>query len=170
MITMKMWQKKNKELTAYNLILTKQLDDVVIKEKNLQLALNTSNEANEVLQLNIKDKEATIDKIANATVRLKSRLGKFEREICKFIVEKVGEDNILSAAQIVLVDDLRQKYKHFDVISNGKRIECPVSNIYSITRSSTIADEFYIIKKDRTKDVYRSKVRDEVTTTLKENM
>jgi hypothetical protein len=59
--------------------------------------LNFSTETIEQLKLEIKEKDLIIEKLASGSLRLKAKLGKYEKEICKFIVEKVMDDHVSTA-------------------------------------------------------------------------
>lgn len=92
-------QVVNRDLLAKNFMLENQLQLLKKEDINQLNALKQSAEYNEQLKGELREKDITVEKIANATVRLKARLGKFEKELCKFIVEKIT-DNFSSTAQV----------------------------------------------------------------------
>lgn len=92
----------NRDLLAKNFMLENQLQLLKKEDVEHHNALKQSAEYNEQLKVELREKDITVEKIANATVRLKARLGKFEKELCKFIVEKIT-DNFSSTAQVSFI-------------------------------------------------------------------
>jgi len=151
------------ELKATELELLKARDENV----KIDSVVALKNQEFSDLQQTIKLKDETIEKMAQALMKMKARLARSEVECCKFTVEKFFRGYPSSTAHLSIIKDARSKKAHLDVIVNGKRTVWPVSEISEIVAESE-RNKFAIVFKDRNREIFMSNVRDNVVKELKE--
>eukprot|EP01126_Amoeba_proteus_P035958 TRINITY_DN3640_c0_g1_i1.p1 TRINITY_DN3640_c0_g1~~TRINITY_DN3640_c0_g1_i1.p1 ORF type:complete len:172 (+),score=38.54 TRINITY_DN3640_c0_g1_i1:840-1355(+) len=139
------------------------LQELDQKQREFQVEMTQRDTEITELRRKVKAKDETIEKMANASMKLKSRLAKFEVELCRFTVDKIFSGFPPSTAIISMLQDVKTKKIQFHCIVNGKRIFWPTEDISSFSSSELESNKFFVtFKNSRSQEVFLSNVRDEV--------
>eukprot|EP01125_Pyxidicula_operculata_P013920 TRINITY_DN4622_c0_g1_i5.p1 TRINITY_DN4622_c0_g1~~TRINITY_DN4622_c0_g1_i5.p1 ORF type:complete len:232 (+),score=29.91 TRINITY_DN4622_c0_g1_i5:479-1174(+) len=161
---------RNSDLEAHLELLGKSLEEEKQRSTKHLESLDKREKEYQLLKEEFTMKEETVEKMAKALIKLKTRLTKYETEMCKFVVEKIYDRYPPSSAKITVIKDMQSspsKYQ-LDIVVHGKRTSRFLDQLISLDISKHDPELFSITFKDSPKEEFKSQVRSDVVQTLQE--